>query len=246
MATTEEASPALTYQTWVLKVSIHCEGCKRKVKKVLQTIDGVYTIMIDSKQHKVTVNGDIDAETVIKKLVKNGKQAELWPENKEKEPEEQEVTGGKNNEKEETKNSENGGSEAEKKNKENSEGKPAVNRQSKESKPSPTQAPIAGKGGSGKKKKKKGKKGNNTNSNVQTPVGQKSTGSSQPSQQLYSHVPYPEPVYSVSYHKAYPRTTYAASYYTAPDAYTSESYSSTSPDSYHVFSDENPNGCSVM
>lgn len=28
------------FQTWVLKVSLHCEGCKRKVKKVLQSIDG--------------------------------------------------------------------------------------------------------------------------------------------------------------------------------------------------------------
>lgn len=30
----------LCFQTWVLKVSIHCEGCKRKVKKVLRNIDG--------------------------------------------------------------------------------------------------------------------------------------------------------------------------------------------------------------
>lgn len=27
-------------QTWVLKVSIHCKGCQRKVKRVLQTIEG--------------------------------------------------------------------------------------------------------------------------------------------------------------------------------------------------------------
>lgn len=30
----------LFLQTWVLKVSIHCPGCKRKVKKVLQSIEG--------------------------------------------------------------------------------------------------------------------------------------------------------------------------------------------------------------
>lgn len=29
------------FQTWVLKVSIHCQGCKRKVKKVLRGIDGI-------------------------------------------------------------------------------------------------------------------------------------------------------------------------------------------------------------
>ncbi|XP_048323842.2 heavy metal-associated isoprenylated plant protein 36 [Ziziphus jujuba] len=73
-------SQPLKYKTWVLKVSIHCEGCKRKVKKVLQNIDGVYTTNIDLKQQKVTVTGDVDAETLIKKLVKSGKHAERWPE----------------------------------------------------------------------------------------------------------------------------------------------------------------------
>lgn len=86
----EEPPQPLTYQTWVLKVSIHCVGCKRKVKKILQNIDGVYTITIDSQQQKVTVTGNIGAETLIKKLVKTGKHAEMWPElpaAKEKKPE---------------------------------------------------------------------------------------------------------------------------------------------------------------
>ncbi|CAK7333169.1 unnamed protein product [Dovyalis caffra] len=84
MATTtsvqEEASKALKCQTWVLKVSIHCQGCKRKVKKVLQSIDGVYTTSIDSQQQRVTVTGNIEAGTLIKKLMKTGKHAEIWPE----------------------------------------------------------------------------------------------------------------------------------------------------------------------
>lgn len=29
-------------QTCVLKVNIHCEGCKNKVKKILQRIEGIY------------------------------------------------------------------------------------------------------------------------------------------------------------------------------------------------------------
>ncbi|XP_062025169.1 heavy metal-associated isoprenylated plant protein 36-like [Rosa rugosa] len=78
----EEPPGSLKYQTWVLKVSIHCEGCKRKVKKVLQSIEGVYTIAIDSQQHKVTVTGNVGAETLLKKLLKSGKHAELWPEPK--------------------------------------------------------------------------------------------------------------------------------------------------------------------
>ncbi|KAL2339039.1 hypothetical protein Fmac_013485 [Flemingia macrophylla] len=73
-------SEPLKYQTWFLKVSIHCEGCRRKVKKVLQSIDGVFTTTIDPQQQKVTVTGSVGVETLIRKLVKAGKRAELWPE----------------------------------------------------------------------------------------------------------------------------------------------------------------------
>ncbi|XP_061369416.1 heavy metal-associated isoprenylated plant protein 36-like [Gastrolobium bilobum] len=77
----EEAPPGeLKYQKWVLKVLIHCDGCKKSVKKVLQGIDGVYTSEIDSQHHKVTVTGNVDAETLIKKLSRSGKSVELWPE----------------------------------------------------------------------------------------------------------------------------------------------------------------------
>lgn len=43
-------------------------------------MSGVYTAEIDLRQQKVTVLGNVDAETLIKKLVKAGKHAELWPE----------------------------------------------------------------------------------------------------------------------------------------------------------------------
>ncbi|KAJ7980261.1 Heavy metal-associated isoprenylated plant protein [Quillaja saponaria] len=77
----DPASEPLNYQTWFLKVSIHCEGCKRKVKKVLQSIDGVFTTTIDLQQQKVAVTGSVGVETLIKKLNKSGKHAEIWPEN---------------------------------------------------------------------------------------------------------------------------------------------------------------------
>ncbi|PAL60667.1 hypothetical protein CEJ83_21355, partial [Acinetobacter baumannii] len=65
-------------QTYVLKVNIHCDGCKHKVKKILQKIDGVFTTSIDSEQGKVTVSGNVDPSVLIKKLAKSGKHAELW------------------------------------------------------------------------------------------------------------------------------------------------------------------------
>lgn len=76
----EEPSEPLKYKTWSLKVSVHCEGCKRKVKKILQGIEGVYTVDVDTKLHKATVTGNVDPETLIRKLEKSGKHAELWPE----------------------------------------------------------------------------------------------------------------------------------------------------------------------
>ncbi|KAK3005940.1 hypothetical protein RJ639_016726, partial [Escallonia herrerae] len=62
----------------VLRVNIHCDGCKQKVKKSLHKIEGVYSTHIDVEQGKVTVTGNVDPATLIKKLVKSGKHAELW------------------------------------------------------------------------------------------------------------------------------------------------------------------------
>ncbi|KAK3041960.1 hypothetical protein RJ639_002268 [Escallonia herrerae] len=42
---------------------------------------GVYTADIDTRQQKVVVTGNIDAGTLLRKLNKSGKHAELWPEN---------------------------------------------------------------------------------------------------------------------------------------------------------------------
>ncbi|GAV63190.1 HMA domain-containing protein [Cephalotus follicularis] len=65
-------------QTCVLRVNIHCDGCKMKVKKLLQKIDGVYTTSINAEQGKVTVTGNVDPARLISKLEKSGKHAELW------------------------------------------------------------------------------------------------------------------------------------------------------------------------
>ncbi|XP_031499673.1 heavy metal-associated isoprenylated plant protein 32-like [Nymphaea colorata] len=65
-------------QTCILKVNIHCDGCKDKVRKLLQKIEGVLRVTIDAEQQKVTVFGSVDSDTLIKKLIRSGKHAELW------------------------------------------------------------------------------------------------------------------------------------------------------------------------
>ncbi|KAJ8459576.1 hypothetical protein OPV22_032502 [Ensete ventricosum] len=82
MAAAGECAEPLKYQTWILKVSIHCEGCRKKVKKVLQSMEGVYKTTVDPQQHRVVVTGNVEADILIKKLLKAGKHAELWPEKK--------------------------------------------------------------------------------------------------------------------------------------------------------------------
>ncbi|KAG4911232.1 hypothetical protein JHK87_057348 [Glycine soja] len=62
----------------LLKVNIHCDGCEQKVKKILQKIDGVYSVNIDAERGKVMVSGHVDPAKLIKKLKRSGKHAELW------------------------------------------------------------------------------------------------------------------------------------------------------------------------
>ncbi|KAK3418538.1 hypothetical protein EUGRSUZ_H04474 [Eucalyptus grandis] len=65
-------------QTCALRVNIHCDGCRKKVRKLVQKINGVQNVSIDAELGKVMVMGYIDPRTVIKKLAKSGKHAEVW------------------------------------------------------------------------------------------------------------------------------------------------------------------------
>ncbi|KAL9251869.1 Heavy metal-associated isoprenylated plant protein 37-like protein [Drosera capensis] len=76
--TKDEDFKLLKIQTHVLRVNIDCDGCKLKVKKLLQKIEGVYAVIIDPDQQKVTVSGSVEPPTLIKKLIRSGKHAELW------------------------------------------------------------------------------------------------------------------------------------------------------------------------
>ncbi|EOA39294.1 hypothetical protein CARUB_v10012305mg [Capsella rubella] len=79
--TKDEDFKLLKIQTFSLRVNIHCEGCNQKVKKLLQRIEGVCHVKIEAEHQKVTVSGSVDSATLINKLVKAGKHAELWSPN---------------------------------------------------------------------------------------------------------------------------------------------------------------------
>ncbi|KAI5068459.1 hypothetical protein GOP47_0016804 [Adiantum capillus-veneris] len=68
-------------ETTTLKVLIHCEGCRKQVKKTLFSIDGVHSVEVDGSLGKVTVIGTVDAKVLIKKLEKAGKVVEPFSSN---------------------------------------------------------------------------------------------------------------------------------------------------------------------
>ncbi|GER44635.1 heavy metal transport/detoxification superfamily protein [Striga asiatica] len=76
--TKDEDFKLLKIQTCALRVNIHCDGCKEKVKKILQRIEGVYKVNIDVEQQRVTISGIIESNALIKKLIRAGKHAEPW------------------------------------------------------------------------------------------------------------------------------------------------------------------------
>ncbi|XP_030532671.1 heavy metal-associated isoprenylated plant protein 36-like [Rhodamnia argentea] len=215
---------ALKYQTWTLKVPIHCEGCSRKVKRVLHSIDGVFTISVDSQQHKVEVTGDVDSETLIKKLTKSGKQAELWPDQKEKKSSGKSKN--KDNKQEKPKDSDDAGEEASKDangvESEDDDGDDDGENDASENKETGganKEAGAAGTGGKKKKKKKKGKKKNDGDTGDGAATGNTpgtSSGFAPPITGSVSMNPFPSIYYTpqihgTSYNAAYPSPS--TSYY---------------------------------
>lgn len=64
-------------QVVVLRVSLHCRGCERKMKKHLSRMPGVRSFNIDFIAKKVTVVGDVTPLQVLSSISKV-KNAQLW------------------------------------------------------------------------------------------------------------------------------------------------------------------------
>lgn len=220
-------------------------------------------------QHKVVVTCNVAAETLIKKLNKTGKHAELWPE-----PTPLEDTAGaggrkKRNKKKKNKNR-NSSTDAPPAN-EPPPHKPEGDRSSSDEEENPSEAPGkpdaappaldkqggaepaaangGGGGGGGGGRKKKGKKvshsnggGNEAEAAAQVEAG--GTVSSPAVNILAGKLP----TYVVSYSSVQPGMGHGRAYCHDPSPVQQGSYvySTASPGSYYIFSEENANACSVM
>ncbi|KAK7406742.1 hypothetical protein VNO78_08372 [Psophocarpus tetragonolobus] len=61
----------------VLKVEISCQKCKRKLLKIVSSIQGVDKIEADEGKGTLTVTGDADPYEIIVRIRKAGKHAEV-------------------------------------------------------------------------------------------------------------------------------------------------------------------------
>ncbi|KAK4392213.1 protein SODIUM POTASSIUM ROOT defective [Sesamum angolense] len=72
------SSPSHPHQVVVLRVSLHCRGCERKMRKHLSRMEGVTSFNIDFAAKKVTVTGNVTPLGVLSSISKV-KNAQLWP-----------------------------------------------------------------------------------------------------------------------------------------------------------------------
>ncbi|XP_009779156.1 uncharacterized protein LOC107786694 [Nicotiana tabacum] len=66
------------FNTFALKMKVHCRDCEKKLKNELQNIKGVRSVEIDQKLGKVIISGKIDPAKILTKLEKVGREAEFW------------------------------------------------------------------------------------------------------------------------------------------------------------------------
>lgn len=70
--------------TVVLKIPVHCEGCKHKIKRAIRKIKGVDSLTIDDQKSLFTVKGTMDAKELVPYLKEKLKQnVEVIPPKKE-------------------------------------------------------------------------------------------------------------------------------------------------------------------
>jgi len=63
-----------------VKIRMDCEGCERKVKNSVSSMEGVTSVEVNRSQSRLTVTGNVDAQTVLETVkAGTGKAAELWP-----------------------------------------------------------------------------------------------------------------------------------------------------------------------
>lgn len=69
---------ARPFNTFALKLQVHCKYCARELEKELLKIKGVHSVKIDQELGKVIISGKVDPGKILTKFEKVGREAELW------------------------------------------------------------------------------------------------------------------------------------------------------------------------
>lgn len=67
------------FNTVELKMRMDCDGCELKVRNTLARMRGVESVEINRKQQKVTVQGFVEPQRVLRRAQSTGKRTEMWP-----------------------------------------------------------------------------------------------------------------------------------------------------------------------
>ncbi|KAK6147051.1 hypothetical protein DH2020_017963 [Rehmannia glutinosa] len=211
--------------TVVMKISLHCDGCAHKIKRVVKKIDGVNSVTTDFQKDLVTVTGTMDVKELtayLKEKLKRG--VDIIPPKKDD-------GGGDKKEKE----GGGGGGGDKKKDEKKDDGAAA-----KESKPAGEGSKAAAEG-----TKVEVNKMAYSSINPQTYYAVPMYNQNYTNQDYGVQVHHPNHSYPINYgyaNQGYAQTGYVAHYSQGPPP---------PPPTYmnlndQMFSDENPNGCSVM
>ncbi|KAK4730910.1 hypothetical protein R3W88_023898 [Solanum pinnatisectum] len=224
--------------TVVLKIRLHCDGCAHKIKRIIKKIDGVEEVKVDSEKDLVTVKGTMDLKELIPYLKdKLKRNVEIIPPKKDDGGgEKKEGGGGEKKEKE--------GGGGEKKEKEGGGGGGGGEKKEKE-------------GGADKKVESNEKKEGESNAEGSKGVETKFEANKLEYYGYNAQTHYATPMYNQSYmNQDYGVTMYDPGYnahtgYAMEYGYHQPSYVPPPPPTTYLnnaqmFSDENPNGCSVM
>ncbi|KAJ6742537.1 HEAVY METAL-ASSOCIATED ISOPRENYLATED PLANT PROTEIN 6 [Salix viminalis] len=99
----EEAKKPPQESTVVLKIRLHCEGCISKIKKIISKIKGVGSVTVDAAKDLVTVKGTMDVKDLAPYLKDKLKRAvEVVPPKKDEEKKDK-AGGGEGGDKKESK-----------------------------------------------------------------------------------------------------------------------------------------------
>lgn len=66
------------FNTFALKLKVHCKYCGMKLENELRKIKGVRSVKIDQELGKVVISGKVDPAKILTKFEKVGREAQLW------------------------------------------------------------------------------------------------------------------------------------------------------------------------